>query len=149
MRFSQLFPILLFATITLACNGQTNQTNDPIVFREAADPELEAAKQEALSRLEYFITSFHQHPEDSTLQFSLKTDFEENGEHEHMWIGVTQINNGKFVGVLRNDPQLIQSFQYGDTVEITKEQIEDWIIYHTDTDSLEGGFSIKILQSRE
>lgn len=131
------------------CKGQSTNTNDSVVFREANDPELDKAKHEALSNLEYFLNSFNQHSNDGQFEYSLKADFIENGKHEHMWIDLTKYSEGKFFGTLANDPQILKRIKYRDPVEINRDQIEDWLIYDVSTENYEGGFSIKVMQNRK
>ncbi len=94
--------------ILISCDGQTNKTNDPIVYAKSGDPELEKAKQEALSNLDYFITSFQSNSNDTILEYYVKMDFIDNGEHEHMWVYVSKYANEEFYGFLANEPEIIE-----------------------------------------
>lgn len=149
MKINQISFLLIVLCILISCNGQSVKSNDPVVFAQAQDPELEKAKQDALLKLDYFIKSFNTHINDTTYQYSLKVDFIDNGEHEHMWISLNRIENGQFIGFLGNEPQIVKNIKYGDWVKITKDQIEDWIIVDIKTDSMEGGYSVKVLQKRQ
>lgn len=142
--------LLLIATCFLiSCGGQSTKSNDPVVYGQGNDPELEQAKKDALSTLDYFIKTFNYHSSDTTYHFSLKADFIDNGEHEHMWISLNKIENTKFQGLLSNEPQIIKNIKYGDLVTISRDQIEDWILLDTKTNNWEGGYSAKILQKRQ
>jgi uncharacterized protein YegJ (DUF2314 family) len=150
MRAKLCIFILFFATIFYSsCRGQSSKSDDPIIYAEAEDPELEKAKQGALSNLNIFIQSFNTHANDTILQYSLKADFIENDTHEHMWISLNKIENELYYGVLGNEPQLIKNIKYGDVVKITRSQIEDWLIVNTKTNDFEGGYSVKVLLKRE
>jgi uncharacterized protein YegJ (DUF2314 family) len=143
------FLLLITTCLLISCGGQTKKPDDPVVFAAANDPELEQAKKDALSTLNYFIKSFNSHSSDTTFSFSLKADFVDNGEHEHMWISLIKIENEKFQGFLGNEPQIIKNIKFGDLTIISKDQIEDWIIFNTKTNNFEGGYSAKVLQKRE
>ena len=55
------------------------------------------------------------------------------------------MEDDQFYGYLENDPQIMKNVKYGDLVELKKEQIEDWIIFNTKDNKMEGGYSTKIL----
>jgi len=149
MIINKTFMLLITTCILISCGGQSKKSNDPVVFAQGNDPELEQAKKDALSTFDYFIKSFNSHFTDTTYSFSLKADFTFNGEHEHMWISLNKIENDKFYGLLGNEPQIIKNIKYGDLVNISKDQIEDWIIFNTKTNNFEGGYSAKVLQKRQ
>lgn len=139
--------LLLLLSFFLSCKEKTEKTVDPVVYAESNDRELENAKNQALSRLDYFINSFKKKNNDSTYIFSIKIDFVENDQHEHMWITIDRIENNKFFGVLDNDPETIKNYKLGDRITVKKEQIEDWAIMTNN--EMEGGYSVKVLQKRQ
>lgn len=141
------FASLISIVVLLSCGRSSKNTNDPISFAPTNDPELAKATEEALSKLDYFVESFQKHKRDTTYQYSLKSDFVENGEHEHMWISVTAIDSGQFLGTLANEPGIVKNIQYGDFVKLSKNQIEDWVIMNGD--NMEGGYSVAVFQKRE
>jgi uncharacterized protein YegJ (DUF2314 family) len=149
MKIEKTTLLLITTCFLISCSGQSTKSKDPIVYAQAKDPELEQAKRDAISTLDYFIKSFNSLSSDTTHHFSLKADFIDNGEHEHMWISLNRIENENFQGKLGNDPQIIKNIKYGDLVKITRDQIEDWIILDTKTNKWEGGFSAKVLQKRQ
>ena len=140
---------LLVILIFSACMGTTQNSGDPVVYAEENDPELEQARQDALANLDDFLSLFEKYKTDTTKQFSIKTDFVENGEHEHMWVSVVESDSSHFRGYLGNDPQIVSNVSYGDWISVEHKDIEDWIIYHTLNDSMQGGYSVKVFQSRE
>jgi uncharacterized protein YegJ (DUF2314 family) len=149
MRIKLIITLLIATCNLISCSGQNAKSSDPVVYANAIDPELEKAKQDALSKLDYFIDSFNIHSNDTTFQYSLKVDFVDNGEHEHMWISLNKIVNGQFQGLLGNEPQIVKNIKFGDLVSVTKDQIEDWIIMDVKKDNWEGGYSVKVLLKRQ
>jgi uncharacterized protein YegJ (DUF2314 family) len=141
--------IFLIFFALMSCGGQPTKTNDPVVYAESNDPELEQAKKDALNNLDYFIKSFNEHSNDTIFQYSIKADFIDYGQHEHMWVSLNKIDKEQFKGYLGNDPQIVKNIKYGDLITITKSQIEDWIIFDSKTNNMEGGYSVKVLQKRE
>ena len=141
---------LMFTSFVLiSCSGQTNKTIDPIIYAESEDPELEKAKQEALSNLDYFIESFQSNPTDTIMEYYVKMDFIDNGEHEHMWVFVSKYENEEFSGYLANEPEIVKNLKNGQPLEVTKEQIEDWVILDTRTGKKEGDYSSKVLLNQD
>jgi len=145
----RLFFILLLIPFLSSCGGKSNKTNVPVVEALANDPELEQAQKEALANLDYFLKTFETNTKDTSFSFSLKADFIENDEHEHMWISFNKMENGQFQGYLENDPQILKNIKYGDLVKLKKEQIEDWIIFNSKDNKMEGGYSTKVFLERE
>lgn len=149
MKTKNIF-LLFFAFFTLmSCTGQTTKTNDPVLYAESDDPELEQARKDALNNLDYFIQSFNEHSNDTKFKYSLKADFIDNGQHEHMWVSLEIIDKEQFKGYLGNEPQIVKNVKFGELITITKSQIEDWLIFDTKTNNMEGGYSVKVLQKRE
>lgn len=144
---------IIFLSITsivlISCSGKTDKSKDQIVYAESGDPELENAKQEALSNLDYFIKSFESNSNDTILEFYVKMDFIDNGEHEHMWIYVSKFANEKFFGFLANEPEIVKNVKIGQPLEVTKDLIEDWVILDSRTGKKAGDYSTKVLLNQE
>lgn len=149
MKISTALFLVSISFVVISCSGQTSRTTDPIVYAEAQDPELEKAKQEAFAKLEYFIKSFQSNSNDTIFQYSVKMDFTDSGEHEHMWVFVNKFKNGAFIGYLGNEPQIVKNVQFGQQIKVDKDLIEDWLIMDTRTGNWEGGYSIKVLMNRQ
>jgi uncharacterized protein YegJ (DUF2314 family) len=143
------FLLLIIACTLIACGGESKKSKDPVIFANANDSELEQAKKDALSTLNYFIKTFNSHSSDTTYSFSIKADFVDNEIHEHMWISLNKIENERFQGILGNEPQTIKNFKYGDLTTILKGQIEDWMIFNNRTKDFEGGYSTKVFLKRQ
>lgn len=79
--------------------------------------------------------------------FGLKKKFEENGNIEHIWIGnIQKIESGKYIGIIDNLPEKIKSVKLGDTVQIEKKEISDWM--YIKKSELHGGYTIRLLRER-
>lgn len=139
---------LFIVFLLISCGRPSSKSNDPVFYAEADDPELLQARDEALKSLDYFISSFSEHCSDSILNYCVKADFVDNGQHEHMWIDLEKIENDQFIGYLDNEPQMVKHVNYGDSISINKGQIEDWLIVDSRTNQYEGGFSAKVFQNR-
>jgi uncharacterized protein YegJ (DUF2314 family) len=149
MKISRVLFFLITTLAITSCSEQTSRSTAPIVYAEEKDPELEKAKQEALETLDYFIKSFQKNSNDTIFEYSVKMDFIDNVDHEHMWIMVKKFENGVFSGYLGNEPQIVKNVKVGQYIIIDKELIEDWLIMDTKTGNWEGGYSIKVLLNRK
>jgi uncharacterized protein YegJ (DUF2314 family) len=145
MRYTYLFIAFL---LIVSCGRPSSKSSDPVVYAEADDPELLQARNEAIKNLDYFVGSFSEHHNDTIFKFSVKADFVDNGQHEHMWIDLQKIENDQFIGYLGNEPQIVKNVKYRDSVSINKSQIEDWLIVDSRTNQYEGGFSAKVFLKR-
>jgi uncharacterized protein YegJ (DUF2314 family) len=145
IRYTYLFIGFL---LLVSCGRSSSKGCDPVVYAEPDDPELLHARNEAIKSLDYFISSFSEHHNDTNLNFSIKADFLDNGQHEHMWIDLQKIENDQFIGYLGNEPQIVKNIKYRDPVSISKSQIEDWLIVDSRTNQYEGGFSAKVFLQR-
>lgn len=53
-----------------------------------------------------------------------KLIFEEAGQGERMWVEVAEVTGrGRYVGALANNPAILQSVGYGDTVKFTAKHV--------------------------
>ena len=149
MKFRIAIFLVFTSYVLISCGGQTNKTNDPIVYAKSGDPELEKAKLDALSNLDYFIKSFQSNSNDTIFEYYVKMDFIDNGEHEHMWLFVSKYVNDAFFGFLANEPEIVKNVKNGQPLEVTKDLIEDWVILDSRTGKKEGDYSSKVLLNQE
>lgn len=59
---------------------------------------------------------------------SVKKEFVDRGEKEHMWVSVVSYKDDKFIGVLNNEPVWVKNIRIGDVVAVNKGDVEDWNI---------------------
>ena len=115
----------------------------PVVPYEADAEELKQAEDEAKSRWGEFISAFNRKNPDHE-DFAVKTAFDTaDGDLEHMWVMVEEVEGDIIRGLLGNDPINVPELEAGSPVEIKQEAISDWA--YTDKGELVGGFSMKVL----
>ena len=121
--------------------------NEPTIYKVGEDDaEMNKAIEKAKQTLDSFDYAFKNNSRVFTF-FGLKKRFEENGNVEHIWIGNIQgETNGKYVGVIDNLPEKIKSIKLGDTIEIDKKDISDWM--YLKNSELHGGYTIRLLRER-
>ena len=151
MKNLQIKTLLLFFSICiLSCNSnkKIERENEPTIYNvEEDDAEMNKAIEKAKKTIDSFDYAFKNYPKVFTF-FSLKKKFEEDGNVEHIWIGNIQgETNGKYVGVIDNLPEKIKNVKLGDTIEIDKKDISDWM-YLKNNSELHGGYTIRLLRER-
>lgn len=110
-----------------------------------------ALKDTAQKHLQTFINGLKQHGKDfNKYRFVVKSDFVQNGDHEHMWSRVFMYKNGVFQGLFIDSAFTVKNIKAGDRVSIKKDKIEDWIISYVNSNQIiSGGFSDKYLKSKK
>ncbi|WP_166822195.1 YegJ family protein [Thalassoroseus pseudoceratinae] len=116
-----------------------------VVYVEKGDPEMEQARDEARSTVDQFVSALES-PKPSQSNFSVKVPVEEDGLVEHMWLTPVQFENGRFAGILNNEPVQITKVSVGDRVEAAADEISDWM--YVDDGFLVGGYSRRLMRSR-
>ena len=78
--------------------------------------------------------------------FSLKVPFSVPAGNEHIWISDITLKDNKYFGVVGNVPESTTEVKLGDTIQIDKGKISDWMYIHNDT--LRGGYTLRVLRKR-
>ncbi len=144
--------------------GDLFESEPHLAAVDHSDAEMQAAHNEAVSQLGQvrarFGAGFHrgevlhvkygfptEEPTDENETPDSEIDFsEDKGGHEYMWIAVTSWSEGGRVrGLLANDPQYRRDLQAGQNVEISEEDIYDWMIVLPDGRH-EGAFTNAVLE---
>src|SRR5580692_2113198 len=107
MKPALLFTILIF--LTLSSHAQNTKVENNTEYHSIplpkGDAKFLALKDTAQKHLTQFIDSLAKHgAERNDYAFSVKTDFVENGVHEHMWSQVFLLKNGSFEGIFIDSP---------------------------------------------
>jgi uncharacterized protein YegJ (DUF2314 family) len=95
----------------------------PVV--DLSDEFIEKARLEATKRFPEFVKAFEDRLPNE--KFFLKRKFSEGEHAEWMWVDVTEVREGRYLGSLENDPLWIKSVRRGDKVEVAPNEVEDWL----------------------
>lgn len=111
------------------------------------DAEMNAAIARARSSVSRFTAAFAS--EDPGLSFfSVKKPYaQRSGGKEHIWIDVTEIVGDTIRGTIADDPVDIAGMRFGDAVELTADEITDWM-YVNAAREVVGGYTIRVLVHR-
>ncbi|WP_165929493.1 DUF2314 domain-containing protein [Pseudocnuella soli] len=85
----------------------------------------------AQAELATFTSIFSQRHD--SLDFYIKASFTDENGTEHMWVDVYSILKDTAFGTLGNDAIKVKYLQFGDSVNIALNKIEDFTIYKNDS----------------
>jgi uncharacterized protein YegJ (DUF2314 family) len=138
--------------ITVNATAQTKVENE-VKYQSVSlakdDSVFLALKDTAQKYLPQFISSLTTKAIAGGYRFVIKSDFVENGTHEHMWSEVYAYKDGVFKAIFIDSPFNIKNIKTGDKITIGSKGIEDWAIYNEKGEVLSGNFSEKYLLSKE
>lgn len=139
--------------VLISCNN--NSTAKPIVKQEngnddvynvAGDDEMmNQAIEKAVSSYDSFLNNF-KNPGKDCNGFSIKMKFPYNNGNEHMWLGDLFYKGDKLMGVLDSDPVNPMAVHAGDTVEVERDKVSDWM--YICNHKLVGGYTMMVLYSK-
>ncbi len=115
------------------------------IARVRHDEELLAASARARSRLPELHRAFDAGLEPGEF-IMIKAPFKTpSGDREWMWVEVTRWKNSRIEGVLSNDPFEIPTLHAGQVVEVSEDDVFDYIRHHGDG-SQEGNETGKLIE---
>jgi len=145
-----LFFLTAFHTVTFSQTVRKNNIEYSAVSLSKKDKIFLALKDTAQKHLRTFIDNLNKHGRDSkNYQFAVKSDFVQDGNHEHMWSRIFEYRNGFFRGIFIDSAFTVKNIKRGNKVNINKREIEDWLIHNEIDGKTAGGFSRKYLQSKK
>jgi len=149
----KIYILVLLVSVCVSCFGQTKVEQNieyKSVSLTAGDSTFLALKDTAQKYIGVFIDSLKTHGRDNVnYSFSIKSDFVENGIHEHMWSQVFLSDKNILKGVFIDSPFKLKNIKTGDKVTIKLSDVEDWIMEDLKRNTKKGYFSEKYLDSKE
>ncbi|MCX8525143.1 DUF2314 domain-containing protein [Chryseobacterium formosus] len=116
-----------------------------VIFVENQDNEMNEAIENAKKT---FKTDFHRALLSKNPNFSnfvVKQRFDTpDGGGEHMWIGDIVFDNGKYRGIVQNEPMQPLDVKLGDEVVVNIKNLSDWMYY--DKNIVKGAYTVKVLR---
>lgn len=117
----------------------------------ADDPELNHAKEVAVSTLPVFLAHAKADTGYSTSEYSVKVSVpvdHPDADHEVIWVSpFTLMRNGRGRGELANDPFALPGMKIGDALDFSRDQIEDWGFKGPDG-HLHGNYTTRVIVPR-
>jgi uncharacterized protein YegJ (DUF2314 family) len=117
--------ILLTAILFLSLASSAGAVEDQTVLVERADPEVQAAIQQAQASLDDFL-ALKDNPPKGASGFKLKVVIHDGDRQEVMWVTpFTQTDTG-FVGILNDQPEYVTNVRNGQKLTFTRADVADW-----------------------
>jgi len=125
-----------------------NVISDKIIEVKLSDDEIN----EAINKAKASFSEFDKAIKDignNYKKFMLKKGFISEFGVEHIWLVDVRYNSDKdkFIGMVANDPIHTKEIKSGDFVEVTKNEISDWLFCDNENFTY-GGYTLQILRSR-
>jgi len=142
-----LITLSVFSLAACKKNFKTTRTeNDAVSAVADDDAAMNALIAEARGSVNVFLDKLKNPAEDEntfSVKYPFKTDEGSETKIEHIWLGDITEENGKYFGVVDNDPFYIKSMKNGDRVEFDVKSISDWMYYKGQ--KIIGGKSMKYI----
>jgi len=127
-----------------AAPGQSQTAPRPIkenvVAYHTGDERMHAARQKARDTIPRFMALMKAKTEAThTVKFPLT----QNGATEHIWLQVAAYKDGKFIGLLSNEPVNGATYKIGDRMDVAASDVEDWMV--VDGQDIYGGYSTRLI----
>lgn len=144
MKIKALVVLIIFCCISCKNSDKVERENEPTIYNvESNDKEMSEAIKKANQTLNEFNSAL-QNPKIEVK--SMKVKFEYPNGNEHIWLSNIEYKDGKYWGVLDNEPEYITEYKIGDKIEVDNSKISDWM--YLKNGKLFGGYTIKLLRSR-
>jgi uncharacterized protein YegJ (DUF2314 family) len=116
---------LLFVCLILAfCSCSKSKSPETLIEDGYDQKEMDAAIARARSEVDSFIAEMSK---GNGSDFAVKVPIEDKGETEHFWLTDIVYRNGKFEGVIGNEPGIVTNVKFGQKWTAKKSEISDWM----------------------
>lgn len=140
MNRRSLFDLSLVGIVLALVAGCSRQ--DRVVNVDADDPEMTAAIAKARETLPHFWAVFA-NPTRGETNFSLKVKITDKQGTEHFWATDIEARDGKTVGTISNEPNVVRRVKLGDRIDIPQADISDWLYLREG--KMIGNYTVKAL----
>lgn len=137
--------LFLFSLSLVGCDSG-NMGGDPVITFDENDPEMVAAEKKARETVGEFTTALKNAKPDQV--FLVKKRFVEGDEAEVMWLVDVKFVDGKFVGLLGNNPGKLKNVKRGGQASVPLDEISDWSIMEEGKET-RGGYTIAVMLKRQ
>ncbi|RWH69766.1 DUF2314 domain-containing protein [Mesorhizobium sp.] len=117
--------VALCLLLALAPLPARAEGDDKAMMIASDDAEMAAAIEKARSSLDEFL-ALADAPPPGTDRFKLKVMIADGNATEHFWVIPFNRTETGFVGILANQPEIVQNVVLGQNIEFTRDDISDW-----------------------
>ncbi|MGE6354052.1 YegJ family protein [Flavobacterium sp. NPDC079362] len=144
MKTKILITLILFCFISCKNSDKVERKDQPDIYNvKGSDTDMNEAIEKANQTLADFNTALL-NPEIEVK--SLKVKFQNETDAEHIWLTNVEFKDGKYSGILDNEPEYITDYKIGDTINVDSKNISDWM--YIENGKLFGGYTIKVLRNK-
>lgn len=123
--------------------------NDSVTSVSSEDQAMNAIIEQAQGSVNEFLKEYN-NPNSTCTDFAVKYPFDTDpgseSIKEHIWLNNIENKDGKYYGVVNNDPFYIKNMKFGDKVQFDINKISDW--KYVENGFLVGGKSIVYFYDR-
>src|SRR5262245_60793682 len=114
--------VVLLVFGILACSSSTKP--DTLVTEGYDQQEMDAAIARARREVDSFIAEMSN---GNSTDFAVKVPITDDGKTEHFWLTNVVYRDGKFHGVINNEPGVVTNVKMGQKWTVKKSDISDWL----------------------
>jgi uncharacterized protein YegJ (DUF2314 family) len=134
---------ILMAVSLLALAGCGRKVEDKVVMVEDNSPAMQAAFAKARATAPTFIAALEA-KKPGAGGFAVKVMFKDGNQTEHMWLSRPTFHDGKFIGVLDNEPEFVHNVKMGQVISVAPGEITDWM--YVENRKLVGGYTLRAIR---
>ncbi len=112
--------------------------DENVIAYTTENADLKAARAKAAETLPAFVERLKN---DEPGTYMIKFPLTQNGETEHIWLEVSSVQHGQYIGSLANAPVNGTDYKLGDAMIIDESDVEDWMIQSAD--GIRGGYAAR------
>lgn len=144
MKTKILIVFLTFCLISCKNSDKIERENQPDIYNVAGnDKEMN----EAILKANQTLSNFNAALANKEIEVkSLKVKFENQTDVEHIWLSDVEFKDGKYSGILDDEPEYIKDHKLGDLINVDNKDISDWM--YVENGKLFGGYTIRVLRNR-
>ena len=120
MKTLTTLSLVLFILACCSCN----KSPETLVEGGYDQQEMDDAIARARSEVDSFLAEMSR---GNGTDFAVKAPIQDQGETEHFWLTDIVYRNGKFEGVIGNEPGIVTNVKSGQKWTIKKSEISDWM----------------------
>jgi len=125
--------------------GCERRSDEVVVGVSNDNPEMKAAREEAVKRFPEFLAAFNKRKIGDAFAVKVGFPVRNSTEHEYMWILVRKIQGHVLSGTLESEPVSDVGLKYRDEVSANRADIHDWM-YAAKGEEPVGGFQSEVLR---
>jgi uncharacterized protein YegJ (DUF2314 family) len=152
--FFRSYCLILFLSVLIIFSGTAcqkklqvkNTETDSITSVPADDPEMNKIIGNARKTIDAFFAAMEDGTDENSgfqVKYPFDTDAGSPESVEHIWLSDLTRKDGKYFGIVANDPFYLAALKFGDEVEYDPGKISDWMYFHGD--KIIGGESVRYL----